>query len=389
MDAGHSPDIFLIAGEPSGDALGAGLMAAIARKTGGRAHFRGVGGPRMEAEGLTSIFPMADLSVMGITEVLPRLPRILKRMRQTAAAIGTRPPEILITIDAPAFCEGVWRRLKDRQCTRVHYVAPTVWAWRPERAGRLASRIDHLMTLLPFEPPYFEREGLDTTFVGHPAAAAPETPSTTTPDSKAFRASHGLQGASPLIGVFPGSRGGEVRRMLGPFGDAVSILARRYPDLRVIVPTVSGVAAEVRSTVAGWPGAPILVDQSGEHAAARGACDIALAASGTVSLELSLAGVPTVVGYRMNPATYQTVRRLIRVPYISLTNILLDEPVIPECIQRECTGEALAAAVCTLLDDASARRAQRDAGHKVASLLGADDARHPDERAADVVLSLL
>lgn len=379
-----SPLVFLIAGEPSGDELGAPLMAAMRRRTGGRVRFAGLGGDAMTTEGLHSLFPIAELSVMGVFEVLPRAPALMRRMGEVAAAIRRQRPAVVVSIDSPAFCAGVWRRLGDDDVPLVHYVAPTVWAWRPGRARKFARHLRHLLALLPFEPPYFERAGLACTFVGHPvteggAAAA---------DGAAYRARHGLGGAALVIGVLPGSRKGEVTRMLPPFAGAVRRLAERYPDLRVVVPAASGVVDAIRSAVTDWPGAPIVEADPDEKYHAMAASDLSLAASGTVTLELALAGVPMVVGYRVNPLTATLVRRMVRVDYVCLINLLLDRPVVPELLQGACRAEALAAAAERLLEDKTARDDQSRAGREAVAMLRVGE-RPPSERAAEVVLDVI
>jgi lipid-A-disaccharide synthase len=376
--------VFLIAGEPSGDALGAPLMSALRRQSGGAVRFAGLGGDAMAAEGLRSLFPITELSVMGIFEVLPRAPALMRRMREVADTIRRQRPAVVVSIDSPAFCAGVWRRLRGDDVKLVHYVAPTVWAWRPGRAAKFARYLRHLLVLLPFEPPYFERVGLPCTFVGHPVTEGGATAA----DGAAFRARHGLDGAAPVIGVLPGSRKGEVTRLLPPFGGAVRQLAARHPDLRVVIPAASAVIDTIRASVADWPGAPIVETEPSEKYHAMAACDLALAASGTVTLELALAGVPMVVGYRINPLTAALVRGMLRVDYVCLINLLLGRGAVPELLQGDCRAETLAAAAGRLLDDATAREDQRAAGREAVTMLRSAG-RPPSERAAEVVLEII
>ena len=380
----NGPLIFLLAGEPSGDLLGARLMAALKKKTGGAVRFVGVGGPEMEREGLNSLFPFADLANFGLVEVLPRVPHLLRRMREVAAAARNARPDAVVTIDVPSFASGVWRRLQGAGIPLIHYVAPTVWAWRAGRAKKFARYLDHLMVLLPFEPPHFERVGLACSFVGHPvlesgldvgAEAGP-----------AFRARHGIDAGVPIVLVLPGSRRGEVRRHLRPFGEALARLHARHPTLVAVVPTVPDVADTVAAAAAKWPRTIVLRDAE-EKAGAFAAADVALAASGTVSLELALAEVPQVVAYRLNVATGAVAKRLVRVDYVTLVNLLLDRPAVPEFLLERCRGDLLAQAVGQLLDDRRAREAQREAGRAALGLLRAGDKR-PSDRAADVVLDI-
>lgn len=248
------PLIFLVAGEPSGDLLGARLMAALRGLAAGRIAFAGVGGERMGAEGLRSLFPMSELSVMGLVEVLPSVPRLLLRLRQTAAAVREQRPAVVVTIDSPGFNTALARRLRKFDRPLVHYVAPSVWAWRAGRVRTMARLFDHVLALLPFEPPYFEDAGLPCHYVGHPAV---ETAHRSDGD---FRARHGIAEEAPLLAVLPGSRMGEVSRMLPTYLAAAELLAARMPELRLVTVTVPTVAAAV--TGARWPRPPIVVGAS-------------------------------------------------------------------------------------------------------------------------------
>lgn len=337
--------IFLIAGEPSGDVLGARLIAALRDLTGGAVEVMGVGGEMMREQGLDSLFPMEELSVMGIAEILPHLPGLLRRIRETAAAVDSAAPDALITIDSPDFTRRVARRLRNRSIPRIHYVAPTVWAWRPWRAKGFARDFTHLLALLPFEPPWFERVGLPCSFVGHPVVDSGADRG----DGPAFRARHGIDPQATLICVLPGSRRGEVGRLAGDFGAALEVLAKRHPGLRITVPTVETVEPLVRQVTAGWAGEPVVVRGEGERHDAMAAADAALAASGTVALELALAKLPTVIAYRMAPLTHFLVRRLANVKFANLVNIIEDREVVPELIQDDCRPDRLADALERML----------------------------------------
>lgn len=379
----EGPLVFLVAGEPSGDALGARLMAALKKKTEGKIRFAGVGGDKMAEEGLVSLFPMREIAVMGLVEVVPRLGAILARIAETVERAEHLNPDAAVTIDSPDFNFRVARRLTGLGFPLIHYVAPTVWAWRPGRARAIGRFLDHLMALLPFEPPYFEREGLACTFVGHPVLESGAEAG----DGAAFRARHGIPPKAPLLCVLPGSRRSEVRALLAPFGEAVVRIAREIPDLRLVVPTLAPVAGDVRTVVSAWPGA-VAVQGEKEKFDAFAACDTALAASGTVSLELALAGIPHAVAYRVNPLTAWLARRLIRTRFVNLVNLVLERAVIPELLQEDCTGEKLAEAALRLLRDAPARAAQKDAFAEALRRLGRGEGV-PSERAADVVLAAI
>ncbi|MAG97656.1 MAG: lipid-A-disaccharide synthase [Rhodospirillaceae bacterium] len=372
----------LVAGEPSGDALGARLMAAL-RARDPDLEFIGVGGPGMSKEGLESLFPLSELAVMGLVEVLPRVPGLLARLRQTADFALAQRPEAVITIDAPGFNFRLGRRLQGQSVPLFHYVAPTVWAWRPGRAAKIARFLDHLLVLLPFEPPYFKAVGLDCSFVGHPAV---ETQAAG--DGAAFRRRHGIAPGAPLLAVLPGSRHSETSRLLPIFEQTAEQLAKRFTDLGVVVPTVSTVAREVAAALARWNVPTIVVTEEAAKPPALAACNAALAASGTAVLELALAGVPSVAAYRINPLTHWLVRRMVRVEHASLVNLVLDRPVVPEFLQHDCRPELLVPAVTEILVDEGARRTQIEAAREAAEKLGAGGPP-PSERAADVILSLL
>jgi lipid-A-disaccharide synthase len=390
----HSPDmastaagplIFLMAGEPSGDALGARLMAALRRETNGSVRFAGIGGERMIEAGLASLFPMEELSVMGLAEVLPRALGILRRIRQTAAEVLALKPAAVVSIDATGFCFRVEKRLKGAGIPLIHYVAPMVWAWRPWQARALAKFLDHLMALLPFEAPYFERYGVATTFVGHSVIEEPIAMA----DGPGFRARHGIPREAPLLAVLPGSRGAEAKRLLPVFGATLALLKDRVAGLHVVVPTVAGVAAEVERAAAAWPVPVFVVRGAAETFAAFAAADAALAASGTVSLELALARCPMVIAYKASPLTAWMVRHfMIKVRYVTVVNLLLDRAVIPELLQENCRPERLADAVAALLSDPAAGRAQIAAALGAIGQLGTGDVP-PSRRAARTILGVI
>lgn len=385
--------IFLIAGEASGDRLGAELMAGLKEETGGAVRFSGIGGPLMEREGLKSLFPMDRLSVMGLAEVLPRLPELLRLIRRAADAVAEAAPDALVTIDSPDFGLRVARAAKRRNpgLKTIHYVAPSVWAWRPGRAAKMARSIDHVLALLPFEPPYMTAAGMTCDFVGHPVVETPEP----APEAvEALRAKLGLAPEAPLLCLLPGSRGGEVARHGPLFRDVLDRLAKRHPDLRSVIPTVASRVPALRDLFSDAPTNPLILDpdtlpdaEALKRAAFAG-CTAALAVSGTVSLELAAAGAPMVVAYRAAPATAFLARRLVKVKYASLVNILEDAPIIPEYLFDAATPEALATAVDHLLTDPKARQAQTTRFDKVMRDLGRGDAP-PGLRAARSVLNAI
>ncbi|MCL4189859.1 MAG: lipid-A-disaccharide synthase [Rhodobacteraceae bacterium] len=382
--------LVLIAGEPSGDALGAPLIAGL-RELAPEVEVSGVGGPLMQAEGLESLFPMEDLAVMGLAEVVPALPRILRRLRQAAAHVAAARPDALVTIDSPDFCLRLAARARAAQpgLRTIHYVAPSVWAWRPGRAARMARVIDHVLALLPFEPPYMTAAGMGCDFVGHPAAAVPPAGPGV---AAAFRAAHAIAPEAPVVLALPGSRRGEVARLSARFGATLGLVAAARPGLRVVLPTVRGVAGQVAEEVRGWPVAPVIVgpgrDGAAAKAAAFAAADAAIAASGTVSLELAAAGVPMVIGYDASPLTRLMARALLKVDTVTLVNLVSGTRAVPEFLGAACTPAAMAPALAALLAPGPARAAQEAAMAVTMERLGRGGPR-PGLRAARAVLAAL
>ena len=354
--------VFLVAGEASGDRLGGALMAGLHKLA--TPQFAGVGGPMMQAQGLQSLFPMDDLSVMGLAEVLPRYLHLRRRLAQTVAAVLEAAPDVLITIDSPDFGLRVaWQvRRRNPAIRTVHYVAPSVWAWRAGRAARMARHVDHVLALLPFEPPLMEAAGMACDFVGHPVVAGPH------PDPgevAAYRARHGI-GDAPLLLVLPGSRRGEVTRLAPVFGAALGRVLDARPETRLVLPTTAAMAPLVRAAVADWPARPVILspddpDHAAEKARAFHAADLALAASGTVSLELAHARTPMVIAYDMAPLSRAILSRLIRVDTLTLVNLVSGTRAVPEFIGRACRPEAIAPALLQAMVQPGAQEAAMEA----------------------------
>jgi lipid-A-disaccharide synthase len=381
--------LYLVAGEASGDRLGAGLMRAL-RAGGRQVRFVGVGGRMMVAEGLESLFDTADLNVMGIAEVVPRLRVLMRRIRQTTGDVVRAAPDALITIDSPGFGLRVAERVRAASpgIRTIHYVAPSVWAWRPGRARHMGRFVDHVLALLPFEPPYMTAAGMSCDFVGHPIAAQP------VPDADevaAFRARAGAAEGQPLLLLAPGSRTGEVRRMMPVFAETLARVAMRRPDLRVAVPVAETVVAEVRAAVSGWEQAPVLVlPEEGEAAkrAAFAAADLALVTSGTVTLEMAAAGTPMVSAYRTSWLTAAILRRLVRVDTANLVNLVGGANVVPEFLQEDCRADRIAPAVLALIEGEDGRAVQLAAFERVLTALGRGG-EPPSVRAVRSVLEVL
>src|SRR5215213_2292600 len=375
--------IFLIAGEESGDQLGAKLMRALARR--GAVAFSGVGGHAMEREGLRSLFPLADIAVMGITAVVARLPSIVRRVYRTVDAIAASRPDAVVIIDSPDFTHRVARRVRRRapDIPVVNYVSPSVWAWRPGRAKKMRAYVDHVLALKPFEPEAHRRLGGPAcTYVGHPLierldVLRPRPGERPGPDREPIS-----------LLVLPGSRRSEISRLMEPFGAALGLLhAQSARPFTVTVPAVAHLADEIARGVARWPvPARIVRGEDAKYAAFRSA-QAALAASGTVTLELALSGVPMVVAYKVSKLEEQ-LKHVIKVPSIVLPNLILGENAIPERVQWDCTPEKLAEAVLPLLADAPERRAQIEAMRRLDGLMDVG-AEAPSDRAARLVLEAI
>jgi lipid-A-disaccharide synthase len=380
------PLIYLTAGEPSGDQLGAHLMQALVEATRGKVRFAGVGGARMQAQGLKTLFPMAELSLMGL-EVVPRLPRLLGRIRETVSDIRARNPDALITIDAQGFSKRVGKRLKGAPFPIIQYVAPTVWAWKPWRARTIARYLDHLLTIFPFEKPFFDRHGLANTFVGHPAAEHAGRKA----DGAGLRARLGIAADALVICALPGSRTGEIRRHLPIFRTTIALLKARFPELVCLVPTVPLVADAVAAAAATWSApAHVLRDPDAKYDAFA-AATVALAASGTVTSETAFAGLPAVVMYRINPIAAEIARIVFKTRWIrfaSAVNLVVDREVMPEFIQYTCKPDLLAKAVTRLIAD-SAARAEQLAGLAEARNLLAVGGERPSRIAARTILDVI
>ncbi|WP_102223167.1 lipid-A-disaccharide synthase [Acidimangrovimonas sediminis] len=377
--------LFLIAGEASGDRLGAALMAGLKALL-PKVEFLGVGGPLMQAEGMESLFPMEELSVMGLAEIVPKYPALRRRLIETADAVVAAAPEALITIDSPDFCLRVARRVRAVRPAQktIHYVAPSVWAWRPGRAAKMAEVIDHVLALLPFEPPYMEAAGMTCDFVGHPVVSEPRA---TAAEAQAFRAARGI-GDAPLALALPGSRRGEIGRLGTVFGDSLAVLAKARPGLRIVLPTFPHLAETVGAMVAGWPGDTLVTVDPAEKRAAFAAADVALAASGTVSLELAANAVPMVIAYDFNWLTWQIMKRKALIDTVTLVNLVAESRTVPEFLGPECRAPGIAAALERLLAEGPERAAERAAMALTMERLGLGG-EAPGMRAARSVIAAL
>ena len=350
------PLIYLLAGEASGDTIGGRLMAALVAARPGLA-FAGVGGPRMQAMGLDSLFPMADLAVMGLMEVLPRVRLLRRRVHEAAADIVARRPDIVVSIDAPGFMLHVLKRVAPSGVKRVHYVAPQVWAWREHRVKSFPGIWDELLCLLPFEVAYFASHGLPARFVGHPVLES----GAGSGDGAAFRLRHRIAPQAPVLVLMPGSRRSEAPRLLPVFRATLALLAQDSPDLVPVVPVSPAVAEVVQRATSDWPLRPVIVTDLADKHDAYAAASAALTKSGTSTLELALAGVPMAVTYRVNAVSAWMARRMIRVKHVAMVNLLAGRAIVPELLQQECRPDRLAAVVRQMLRDPAVAAAQRAA----------------------------
>jgi lipid-A-disaccharide synthase len=378
--------VFIIAGESSGDNLGAALMRAMKAKN-SDIEFTGVGGDAMQKEGLKTIFPMQELSVMGIAEVLPKLFKILARIRQTVDVILQEKPDVVVTIDSPDFCFRVVKKLKSKTkaIPCVHYVAPSVWAWRPARAKKVAQFLDCILTLLPFEPPYFEAHHLRAVFVGHPIVEK----SSARGDGNRFRKKYALKDSAPIFCMLPGSRMSELSRLLGKFSETADKILHHHPDMVIVIPTLPHLKGYIEKFFVGRGINPILITSEEDKFDCFAASALALAASGTVSLELALADTPHIIAYKLSPVSAWVAKNFIKIPYVNLVNILLNRPVVPELLLEQCEPMPMYKALINLLDDKNARTTQLMGFREALIKVGQGDLQTPSQKAADAVFSVM
>jgi lipid-A-disaccharide synthase len=377
--------IFLIATEESGDRLGAHLMKVLRQRLGGAVQFEGVGGLAMAREGLKSLFPIEELSVMGFSAVVKQLPKLLRLIRNTVDAVLRAAPDILVIIDSPDFTHRVARRVRSRDSSIpiVNYVSPSVWAWRPGRARAMRAYIDHVLALLPFEPEEYRRlQGPPCSYVGHPL----------TEQLGSLRPNHEEQARRsekpPVLLVLPGSRRSEIRHHMAIFGDALDRLQASGQVFELILPTMPHLLEPISESIKSWKVGPRIVMGEQEKRAAFRIANAALAKSGTVTLELALAGVPMVAAYRAGPVEAWIVLRAITVKSVILANLVVAEKVVPEFIQDDCTADNLARALGEILSDSPLRQRQLNAFARIDDIMSTGN-QPPSVRAADIVLAML
>lgn len=377
--------IYLIAGEPSGDLLGSRLMRAMADKC-PDVQFCGIGGESMENEGLKSLFDIADLAVMGLAEVIPSIPLILKRIRQTVDDIEKKKPDVVITIDSWSFSARIHKALKKKHLgiPQMHYVAPQVWAWKKKRARTMYKYIDHLLTLFPYEPKYFTPYRLDTTFVGHPVIES----SVVWGKGEDFRSRYNIEDHCKIMAVLPGSRKTEVSRLLPVFLEFVRVFKQKHPEFCFVIPTVHTVEDQVRKMVEASKLPIIVVNNEGDRHDVFVASDLAVAASGTVALELAMVDVPHVIAYRVSPLTAWFARHFLHVQFVNLSNILLGREIVPELLQEDCNIDKLLYYAEEFLKKGSLYERQIEGFAKVRKVLGLGE-QTPSANACDVILKIV
>jgi lipid-A-disaccharide synthase len=377
--------IFLIATEESGDRLGAGLMKVLRQRLGGAVKFEGVGGQSMAREGLASLFPIEQLSIMGLAAVAKQLPAILRHIRETATAVTAASPDILVIIDSPDFTHRVARRVRarDPSIPIIDYVSPSVWAWRPGRARAMRAYIDHVLALLPFEPEEYRRlRGPPCSYVGHPLTEQIGVLRPGVEEQKRRDAQ------PPVLLVLPGSRGSEIKHHMAVFGETLGQLAAEGVPFEPVLPTMPHLLDAVRSGVKRWPVQPRVVVGEQEKRAALRIARAALAKSGTVTLELALAGVPMVTAYRVGSVEALVLQRAINVKSVILANLVAGENVVPEFLQRDCTPKKLSQALREVLSESPLRQRQLDAFARIEKTMSTGN-QPPSVRAADIVLKTM
>lgn len=372
--------IFIIAGEASGDQLGAALLTSLREKI-PNVEFRGIGGDLMLKNGLeASLFPMNDLTLMGLVEVVPKIPKLLNRIIQTVTAIKVFNPDVVLTIDSPDFCFRVQKevRVANVRAKQIHFVAPTVWAWRPERAKKITSFLDGLICLFPFEPNYFEKEGLQTVAVGHPILKAGALEA----NGSLFRKTHNIAEDQKVMGLFFGSRKSEFDRLSGVIIGAAKSLANDIPNLKFIVPTLPRWRDHLKALMLAEQLDAVVTSDPDEKWDAMAACDAALAVSGTVALEISMTDTPHAILYKMNPVTWEIVRRMVTTKHAHLVNIMLQQALVPEFIQEEAGVDKILPAMKKLLTDPLEQKLQKQGFQKVRDILQVDPATSAADQAA-------
>jgi len=379
--------ILFIAGEASGDILGGKLIAALKNQTDAKLELMGIGGTNMEKHGLHSLFSISELSLMGFTEIVPHIPRLLKRINQTAKFIIDQKPDIVITIDSPDFCFRVMKKVNQSEISekikKIHFIAPTVWAYRPGRTKKIAKLYDLLLVILPFEPPYFEKYGLKTVFIGHPIIE--KNPDAVPTD---FRIKYGISKNEILICLTPGSRIGEIKRILPEMTSAINILSEKYSGITAVILATDKTYDLIRNHLGEFKTKVILTTEQ-DKVSAFNSANLALAKSGTNTLEISLHRLPMIVTYKTGFLTYLIIRILVKVKFANLINIISNREIIPEMLQFNCQKNKLAAKLEELILNPDLCKKQIEESKMALKMLGIDAKETPSNKAAKAVLNLI
>ena len=383
MTKSNKLKIYLIAGEPSGDLLGSRLMRALRKKTDNQVEFFGLGGDTMEAEGLKSIFDISDLAIMGLVEVIPSIPKVLRHIKNTVADILRIQPDVVITIDSWSFCARVHKKLRNLKTNipQIHYVAPQVWAWKKKRAKTMYKYIDSLMTLLPQEPKYFTPYNLETVFVGHPVIESEALKA----DGNLFRNKYKVNDDKTIITILPGSRKNEVSKLLPIFLKSAQQLWHEKQNLVFVLPTVKTVSGLVKSMVKDCELPLTIVETQEERYSAFRASEAAIAASGTVALELAICNIPHLVAYKVSPLTAWIIGKIMKIQFVNLSNIMLGRLIVPELLQEQCVSGNIARTIKELLGKKDLYELQMNGFAKVKQTLSHGE-QIPSDNAADFVL---
>ncbi len=386
MKTSENLKVYLIAGEPSGDLLGSRLMRALREKTKGKVEFYGLGGDTMEAAGLKSIFDISDLAIMGLVEVIPSIPKVLRHIKNTVKDIERIKPDIVITIDSWSFCARVHKALRKLKLgiPQLHYVAPQVWAWKKKRARTMYKYIDALMTLLPQEPKYFTPYHLETVFVGHPVIESEVLHA----DGQAFRERFNIPKEKRIITILPGSRKTEVSKLLPVFLESGRKLLEKDKDFYFVIPTVRTVSKLVKARVENCGLPLIVVETQEDRYDAFQASSAAIAASGTVALELAICHIPHIIAYKVSKLTAWIVAKIMKIQFVNLTNIMLGRLVVPELLQEQCVSGNITNKILELLTKGDLYEREQEGFSKVKERLSAGK-QTPSENAADFVLELV
>ncbi len=377
--------IYLIAGEPSGDLLGSRFMKAMQAKN-PNVEFVGVGGESMESAGLKSLFDISDLAVMGLAEVIPSIPKILKLIKKTVQDIENQKPDVIMTIDSWSFAARVQKKIRRKKLgiPQVHYVAPQVWAWKKKRAKTMYKYVDLLLTLLPQEPKYFIPYKLEAVCVGHPVIESQVVHG----NAEAFRQKFKISADKKIISILPGSRHNEVAALFPIFLEGAKQLLERNPQLHFVVPTVKTVASRVQKMCADSALPLTIVENEQDRYDAFKTSSAAVAASGTVALELAIANVPHIIGYKVSPLTGWLAKKFLHIQFVNLSNIILGREIIPELLQERCIPVNISLYIEGLLNHDEWYDKQMDGFKKVRMLLGQGE-QTPSEKACDIVCRLI